>query len=112
MMEKLNQLEDFYVKKFNKEELAEALENVDNKPLFEITLKESLSLRDFVFTFLSYGTSKEEYQILWNSINKDFKKDSKFVLKTSNDVIKDKFFCKNDLLLHYKLFLNDSKKNC
>lgn len=109
MMEKLSQLEDFYLKKYEKAELVTALENVDNKPVFEMNLKENLNLRDFVFTFLSFATSKKEYKYLWDSIDKDFTKDSVFILRTSNDVRKDKFFCKNDLFLHYRFFLHDHK---
>ena len=107
-MERLKELEVFYKTKYEKEQLVNAINNINVKTDFELFLKENLTIKDFMFTFLSYKTSWNTFGYLWNAFSE--KINATYMLKESFDVVRDKYFDKNELALSIRFYLSEKQK--
>ena len=100
-MVRLKELEVFYKTKYEKEHLVNAINNINAKTDFELFLKENLTIKDFMFTFLSYKTS-------WKAFGENI--NAKYLLRESFDVVRDKYFDKNELALSIRFYLSEKQK--
>ena len=68
-MQKLKELENFYNLKIQKHDLEAAINSINSetKSEFETFLRERLTLKDYVFTFLSNVSTYDEFLFLWKS---------------------------------------------
>lgn len=107
-MKRLKELEVFYKTKYEKEQLVNAINNINAKTDFELFLKENLTIKDFMFTFLSYKTSWNDFSYLWKAFSENI--NAKFLLRESFDVVRDKYFDKNELALSIRFYLSEKQK--
>lgn len=105
-MEKINQLEKFYETKYTKEQILDAINNINDRVVFELSLKNQLTIKDFLFTYLSYKTSWNDFLYIWKNFSSE--PSANFILNTSYEVTKDKYEKKNDVALAIRFFLTDT----
>lgn len=107
-MVRLKELEVFYKTKYEKEHLVNAINNINAKTDFELFLKENLTIKDFMFTFLSYKTSWNDFSYLWKAFGENI--NAKYLLRESFGVVRDKYFDKNELALSIRFYLSEKQK--
>jgi hypothetical protein len=107
-MENIHQLEHFYQTKYDKEKIVNAINNINNRVDFELALNKQLTIRDFLFTYLSYKTSWNDFLYIWKNFSSE--PSAKFLLNTSYEVILDKFEKKNDVALAIRFFITNNQK--
>ena len=108
-MDRILELEKFYETKYDKEQIVNAINHVNKAKVdFELYLKDQLTIRDFIFTFLSYKTSWNDFMYIWKAFSQE--PSPPYMLNKSHEVIKDKFFKKNDLALAIRFDLSEKNK--
>lgn len=110
-MQKLKELENFYNLKIQKHDLEAAINSINSetKSEFETFLRERLTLKDYVFTFLSNVSTYDEFLFLWKSFSEQ--PDGDVILSLAYQVIKDKFEKKGQVGMEIRHYLCDKQKS-
>lgn len=109
-MENLAQLENFYDTKYSKGDLCAAVNKINSTRVdLELMLKEQLTIKDFVFLYLSYKTSWHDFMYIWKSFSQ--KPEPKYLARTSLDVIRDRYENKTKLCMEIRNYLAAKIKN-
>lgn len=108
-MEKIKEIEEFYDKKYTKAELVKAINSIDKMyPQFETLLQEHLTIRDYIFTFLSYCAASEKFSYLWKGF--DTKLDAKGTVKLANIFIRGNAISKAKAEMAMRSFFSQRQK--
>lgn len=109
-MTKLRELEKFYEAKVLKEDLVAAVNSVNagTKKEFEGVLKSELTLRDYIFTFLSNIGTVDNFLYLWNSFSQE--PSDEVILPLAHKVVKDEFDKKSEVGIAIRHVLSAKQK--
>ncbi len=108
-MQKLAELEKFYEQKIQKHDLEAAINSINSetKGEFERLLGERLTLKDYVFTFLSNVSTYDEFLFLWKSFSEQ--PDGDVILGLAHQVTRYRFEKKGQVGMEIRHYLSDKQ---
>ncbi len=109
-MQKLTELEKFYGQKIQKHDIEAAINSINSetKGEFENLLGERLTLKDYVFTFLSNVSTYDEFLFLWKSFSAQ--PDGDLILSLAHQVTRYRFERKGQVGMEIRRHLCDRQR--
>lgn len=108
-MKRVREIEQFYDKKYSKEDLVNAINCIDRLyPRFEGFLQEDLTIRECILTYLSYCAAAEKFSYVWKGFGARI--DTEGTIRLANSFIKSKTISKNQAEMAIRVFFSKRQK--
>lgn len=108
-MKRVREIEQFYDKKYSKEDLVNAINCIDRLyPRFEGFLQEDLTIRECILTYLSYCAAAEKFSYAWKGFGA--KIDAEGTIRLANSFIKSKTISKKQAEMAIRVFFSKRQK--
>ena len=108
-MKRVHEIEQFYDKKYSKEDLVNAINCIDHLyPRFEGFLQECLTICECILTYLSYCAAAEKFSYAWKGFGS--KIDAEGTIRLANSFVKSKTISKKQAEMAIRVFFSKRQK--
>ncbi len=108
-MKHVREIEEFYDKKYSKEDLVNAINCIDRLyPRFEDFLQENLTIRECILTYLSYCAAAEKFSYVWKGFGTHI--DTVGTIRLANRFIKSDNFSKKQVEMAMRVFFSNRQR--